>query len=622
MSTKRANAATTSSNFPIVAGLAAMGAVVLVWLAWAIGISLTGGAIEWNPFAVAIKLATGKLPWPMLSTFLLAALGGGAALTAVLLVGRGRPKSSTARATQAKAAIMPTPRETTGLVARDIKKTAAQLYPSADMSQPDDWGMYIGDIAGTKTATYLSWESVGTIVAGPRNGKTQAYAIPNVAAAPGAALVTSNKRDIHDGTRLSRQRKGKVWVSDLQRITGEHGGQEWWWNPLRGISTIKDAQRVGSYFVSATREDGPRGTNEYFDSRAQDLLAGMLLAAAISGGDLLHVYGWLSEPDRTLPETLLTDRNQEIAAAMIRTARNTNQRQRDGFYDMARNFLAVLGDPEYAASVVPVVRHQYPAEDDSAVGRISPHDWLGTQSDREEFIADEFVATTDTLYAMSMEGPDAATPLTTALVGVVIDAAVRRARRSPGGRLPRPLMCILDEAANVCKLRELPGWYSHLGSQGIVVLTFLQSLDQAAKVWGADGVGELVKASNLLLYGGGGKDLSANSQFLSMLSQMIGQHDVARWSRSTSGGASAFGGASQSQQWSREPKFTIDELAALDKGYAIASFSNNSALLLTKRFWSDGPHAADIRRSFETYGNPGTETAESYDGDSRSEVPA
>ncbi len=48
-------------------------------------------------------------------------------------------------------------------------------------------------------------------------------------------------------------------------------------------------------------------------------------------------------------------------------------------------------------------------------------------------------------------------------------------RVAQGGRLPVPLVMVLDEAANVCRIRELPDLYSHLGSRGVVVQTVLQS---------------------------------------------------------------------------------------------------------------------------------------------------
>lgn len=81
-------------------------------------------------------------------------------------------------------------------------------------------------------------------------------------------------------------------------------------------------------------------------------------------------------------------------------------------------------------------------------------------------------------------------------MGRIFDAAQGLARRSPGGRLPVPLAAALDEAANICKLTELPDQYSHFGSQGVVVLTVLQS-PQARKVWSEDQFAALLSASNV-----------------------------------------------------------------------------------------------------------------------------
>ena len=49
----------------------------------------------------------------------------------------------------------------------------------------------------------------------------QSRAIPTIMAAPGAVLVTSNKRDVVDATRDPRAKRGRVWVFDPQAIAGE-----------------------------------------------------------------------------------------------------------------------------------------------------------------------------------------------------------------------------------------------------------------------------------------------------------------------------------------------------------------------------------------------------------------
>lgn len=84
-----------------------------------------------------------------------------------------------------------------------------------------------------------------------------------------------------------------------------------------------------------------------------------------------------------------------------------------------------------------------------------------------------------------------------------------------------PLVGVLDEAANVCRWRELPNLYSHFGSRGIILMTILQSWSQGVDVWGESGVRELWSASNVKVYGGG----VSEDGFLDSLSKLIGDYD-------------------------------------------------------------------------------------------------
>jgi hypothetical protein len=59
---------------------------------------------------------------------------------------------------------------------------------------------------------------------------TTALAAPQVLAAPGAVVATSNKVDLWALTHTARARRGRCWVFDPQRIALVT--QTWWWNPL------------------------------------------------------------------------------------------------------------------------------------------------------------------------------------------------------------------------------------------------------------------------------------------------------------------------------------------------------------------------------------------------------
>jgi hypothetical protein len=56
------------------------------------------------------------------------------------------------------------------------------------------------------------------------------------------------------------------------------------------------------------------------------------------------------------------------------------------------------------------------------------------------------------------------------------------------GRLDPPMVLVLDEAANICRIADLPDLYSHLGSRGMVPVTILQSYQQGVSVWGEPGM--------------------------------------------------------------------------------------------------------------------------------------
>ncbi|WP_091413627.1 hypothetical protein [Friedmanniella luteola] len=67
-------------------------------------------------------------------------------------------------------------------------------------------GLPIGKAVAGRRMLHTSWEDMVILVAEPRTQKTTAYAVPALLAAPGAALATSNKRDLYDTTRTPPRR--------------------------------------------------------------------------------------------------------------------------------------------------------------------------------------------------------------------------------------------------------------------------------------------------------------------------------------------------------------------------------------------------------------------------------
>jgi TraM recognition site of TraD and TraG len=155
-----------------------------------------------------------------------------------------------------------------------------------------------------------------------------------------------------------------------------------------------------------------------------------------------------------------------------------------------------------------------------------------------EFDPAGFPTSRQTLYLLSKDGGGSAGPLVAALTDRVLRADVVSAERR-AGRLDPPLAVLLDEAANICKIGDLPQLYSHLGSRGIVVLTILQPCAQGVAVWGQTGMRALWSAATVKIVGLGMDD----ADFAEECSRLIGDHDVAVDTHTATSGS-----------WSRSPR--------------------------------------------------------------------
>jgi type IV secretory pathway TraG/TraD family ATPase VirD4 len=149
---------------------------------------------------------------------------------------------------------------------------------------------------------------------------------------------------------------------------------------------------------------------------------------------------------------------------------------------------------------------------------------------------------------------------------------------------------VLDEAANICKIADLPKLYSHLGSRGIVPVTILQSYPQGAGVWGAAGMDTLWAASTVKLIGAGLDD----DKFLEKVSRLVGEHDVAI--RSVHHGQGSHG---ENLSVRRQRILAVEDLRQLPKGQALLLATGCRPALLELRPWYDGRQAVEIRAAYD-----------------------
>lgn len=521
-----------------------------------------GQPLPGNPFALVVGLIKGTVVWPAAATWVLVVLGIVVLALAVLVLWMVLRRKSKRSRVDVAAQHMAKGRDLRALSLRGATATAERLGVKGSPGVP------VGKTVLGKQLVYGSWEDMHIDIWGPRTGKTTSRAIPAILAAPGAALVTSNKRDIVDGTRDVRAVAGPVWVFDPQSVALEEPA--WWWNPLSYVTDEVRAARLADHFAAGSR--GPDAkTDAYFDPAGQDLLAGLLLAAALDSRPITQVHTWLTRPTDDEAVDILKTHGFTQTSNAVAGIVNAPDKQRGGVYGTALQMASCLTNRQVAQWVTP----------------------QGAADTRPQFDPAGFVRSKGTLYSLSKEGKGTAGPLVTALTVATVEAAEELAVHSPGGRLPTPMIGVLDEAANVCRWRELPNLYSHYGSRGIVLMTILQSWSQGVEVWGRDGMRKLWSASNIKVYGGG----VAEAEFLNEMAQLVGEYRYSNMTKSRSKQGTSY----NHDDDRKERTLDVSDLAAFPRGRAIMFASGAPAALLETVPWMSGPHAEAVKASIAAH---------------------
>lgn len=543
--------------------------------------------VPWHPVELVAGLATEELVWSSASTGGAVTLVVGAALGAAgtrwawkagcakcaQLGGRLRGRSRERVDSQAR--YLAKGKEVRGLTYKSMLAKAAELRVRLRPGQAP--GVSIGvPVLGNGGMLYASYEDLHLDIMGPRAGKTSARVIPAVMEAVGPVVATSNKRDVVDATRLHRERTigGRAWVFDPQAVAEEP--PLWYWDPIAwvagtdgGAGAQQRAAELAGHFAAGGDADK---RDAFFDPEGEDLLAALFLAAAVAKRPVTEVYRWVTKPKVEEPIEILAEHGDyEMIAAGLHDQYAAPDRQRAGVFSTAKKMAACLKLGSITRWVTPPV----PGE-----------------AARDSFDTAAFATSRDTLYPLSREGKGTAGPLVTAMTAAVVAAGAEEGGRH-GGRLPVPMLVVLDEAANIVKWADLPKQYSHFGSRGIVVMTILQSWAQGARCWGSEGMTALWSASNVRVLGAG----LADAGFLRDIETLVGDH----YEQTTSISRSRDGGVSRSLSLKTEKTLTASDLAALPQGRVLAFVSKHRPMLLATVPWWERPYAGAVAASLDRY---------------------
>jgi type IV secretory pathway TraG/TraD family ATPase VirD4 len=561
-----------SGNAAVAWALIALGwgLVALAWLAWAaarLAAAVAGARIP--PFGVrwVLALLHGRTAqaWPGVPTPLVAVAD--AVLAAVVgAIGFFAWRAVARRATRPGDPVAALSRDP---AVRQLGQSPAaekglRLRPSLASVRPSrldeaDIGLLLGRLkqpAGDGPRLFASWEDTLLVFFGPRGGKTTSLGVPYVLSAPGPVVATSVKADLWAVTVELRAASGsRIWTFDPQAVTA--AGRRFWVDMLAGLNSVEAANRMAGHFV-LTIDDASK--KDIWGPAAQELITSLLLAAASSGRTLHTVSRWLDDPATPTPAELLDDAGYPALASALRGAQMGAQETRDGIYQTARTAAKCLHDPQIMAWVTPPEDPRLPC-----------------------FDPDRFAGTRDALYLIT-ESRSAASPLIAGITDLVMRAGRRRAEQA-GGRLDPPMVLVLDEAANICKISDLPDLYSHLGSRGIIPVTILQSYEQGESVWGTQGMAALWGSATKKLIGAG-----VDSPRLTRdLAVLVGHHDVPVRSVSVGDGR-----ASEQISWQRRLILEAADIRSIATGTALMLASGTRPALLDLEPWNARPDAARI----------------------------
>ena len=321
-----------------------------------------------------------------------------------------------------------------------------QLFRELYVRAPTPWRVTLGRVNGRLVAAE-PLQSV--IVLGPtQSQKTSGLTIPAVLEWDGPVLAACVKPDLIRSTIGRRWQKGEVFLYDPAGATGMEANT---WSPLPRCETWEGAYRMALSLVNASRMTS-RGAREAEVAPAEvtNLLAAMLLAAAISGRAMADVLRWGQRQDRAEITAAVNVANEPAALDAFEAIWSQSEQRRSQVYAQVLGVIAAYTDPTVKEASV------------------------GTRFTAERLL--DGLANTAYVSLPAHEQRRLG-PLTVALVQDVIELAFERSRNR-GAPIDPALLVVLDDAASSAALPQLDMYAASAGGHGVQLVTSFRELSQ------------------------------------------------------------------------------------------------------------------------------------------------
>jgi type IV secretion system protein VirD4 len=403
-------------------------------------------------------------------------------------------------------------------------------------------------VVGTSGGRKVAVESRHSLlVFGPtQSRKTTALAIPAILEWPGPVVATSTKGDLVDDTIGWRSRMGDVHIFDPAGATRFTASG---WSPLAECHTWLGATRTAWELAMAGKAavGGGMALADFWFTSASKALAPYLFAAAKGGRRIDQVAHWIDREERDEVLSLLRHLHPDAVLVHEATFRRED-RARSSLFQVMQQILGVYLDPRVAASAA---RH-----DISAPALID--------------------GGSHTLYVTAPHHDQARLrPLFATLIGQVITAVYERVAAT-GRPLSAPLLLVLDEAANIAPIEDLPTVASTAAAMGLQLVTVFQDLAQVKGRYPA-AAGTIVNNHRAKLMLPGVSDVDT----LELMSRLAGDQEVDRDSVTVD-----LGGRRSTTRATHWRRLLPPELARqLADGHGVLVYGNMPPIQLRLRPW-------------------------------------
>lgn len=394
-------------------------------------------------------------------------------------------------------------------------------------------------------------ERASVLVLAPTGSfKTTGLAVPALLEWPGPAIALSVKRDLLDGTVAYRRHlDGEVMVYDPAELTGV--SEVVHWTPLTDCDTWAGARQAAHELALARRPMGGRGGSEdnaFWYAQAAKLLAPMLFAAGSTGLAIDTVVAWVDRHEEDQVGDILHALGNPSAEDAWVASMTRDGRHLSSVYATAEDVLEAYADPGVQSAA------------------------MGTPVTAERLLS----RTASTLYVCApVDEQERLRPVFVMLVRTLLKEVYRR--HEEGQPLDRPLLVVLDEAANVAPLPDLARLASTGRAVGIQLVTVFQDLGQLEALYGERGAGTILNnhAAKLVLSG------TACERTLRYAERLLGDEATQETSYTLPSG----GGRSEQRSVRYRPMGRAEVVRGMPAGHGVLVYGRLPAAQIAMRPW-------------------------------------